>query len=43
MRRRAYPAELPDARPEPATIMAPYLFLMGPDSAGFTGRSIDCQ
>jgi NAD(P)-dependent dehydrogenase (short-subunit alcohol dehydrogenase family) len=43
MRRRAYPAELPDARPEPAAIMAPYLYLMGPDSAGFTGQSIDCQ
>lgn len=43
MRRSAYPAEAPDARPEPASIMAPYLYLMGPDSRGFTGQSIDCQ
>ncbi len=43
MRRQAYPAELPDARPEPSSIMAPYLYLMGPDSAGCTGQSLDCQ
>lgn len=43
MRRSAYPAEAPDAHPEPASIMAPYLYLMGPDSRGFTGQSIDCQ
>ena len=43
MRRSAYPAELPEARPEPAAIMAPYLYLMGPDSTGVTGQSIDCQ
>ncbi|CAG0943158.1 putative oxidoreductase YciK [Gammaproteobacteria bacterium] len=43
MRRHAYPAELPDARPEPARIMGPYLYLMGPDSVGCTGQSLDCQ
>ncbi len=43
MRRHAYPAELPEARPEPAAIMGPYLYLMGADSTGFTGQSIDCQ
>ncbi len=43
MRRRAYPGELPESRPEPAAILAPYLYLMGPDSAGITGQSLDCQ
>lgn len=43
MRRRAYPGEVPESRPEPAAIMAPYLYLMGPDSAGTTGQSLDCQ
>jgi NAD(P)-dependent dehydrogenase (short-subunit alcohol dehydrogenase family) len=43
MRRAAYPGEDPARRPDPATIMAPYLYLMGPDSAGVTGQSFDCQ
>ncbi|MCK6369725.1 MAG: YciK family oxidoreductase [Gammaproteobacteria bacterium] len=43
MRRQAYPGEAPEARPEPAAIMAPYLYLMGPDSRGVTGQSFDCQ
>ncbi len=43
MRRRAYPGELPESRPEPAAILAPYLYLMGPDSTGVTGQSFDCQ
>ncbi len=43
MRRAAYPGEDPALRPPPEKIMPPYLYLMGPDSCGVTGRSIDCQ
>lgn len=43
MRRRAYPGEDPMSRPDPATLMATYLYLMGPDSRGLTGASLDCQ
>jgi NAD(P)-dependent dehydrogenase (short-subunit alcohol dehydrogenase family) len=43
MRRRAYPGEDPSLRPEPAALMPTYLYLMGPDSAGVTGQSLDCQ
>lgn len=43
MRRKAYPGEDPATLPAPEELMAPYLFLMGPDSRGITGLSIDCQ
>lgn len=43
MRRAAYPAELPTRNPDPGQIMAAYLFLMGDDSIGFNGQSIDAQ
>ncbi len=43
MRREAYPGEDPETRPEPATLMGPYLYLIGPASHGVTGQSIDCQ
>ncbi len=43
MRREAYPGEDPETRPEPASLMNPYLYLMGPASRGVTGQSIDCQ
>jgi NAD(P)-dependent dehydrogenase (short-subunit alcohol dehydrogenase family) len=43
MRRRAYPGEDPGRLPEPAALMSPYLYLMGADSAGVTGQSLDCQ
>lgn len=43
MRRKAYPAEAPEKLPAPESIMAPYLYLMGPDSRGLSGASIDCQ
>ena len=43
MRARAYPAENPQRLPEPAALMAPYLYLMGPDSRGVTGQTLDCQ
>ena len=43
MRRAAYPAEDPGALKTPADIMATYLYLMGPESQGVTGQSLDCQ
>ena len=41
MRAAAYPREDPMTLPEPAEHMDLYLYLMGPDSAGITGQSID--
>lgn len=41
MRAAAYPAEDPRALPPPEARMGIYLYLMGPDSAGVTGRSFD--
>lgn len=43
MRAAAYPGEDPMSRPEPASLMAPYLWLLGPASRGVTGHSLDCQ
>jgi NAD(P)-dependent dehydrogenase (short-subunit alcohol dehydrogenase family) len=43
MRAAAYPGEDPASKPEPATLMGPYLWLLGPASSGVTGRSLDCQ
>ena len=43
MRRAAYPAEDPTKLKTPADIMNTYLYLMGPDSQGTTGQSLDCQ
>ena len=43
MRLQAYPAEDRATLPEPATIIAPYLFLLGPDSKGISGQTLDCQ
>jgi NAD(P)-dependent dehydrogenase (short-subunit alcohol dehydrogenase family) len=43
MRTRAYPAENRAALPEPAAIMAQYLYLMGPDSKGITGKAHSAQ
>jgi NAD(P)-dependent dehydrogenase (short-subunit alcohol dehydrogenase family) len=43
MRRAAYPGEDPAAVPDPAELMSPYLFLLGPASRGVTGGTFDCQ
>ncbi len=43
MRLAAYPAEDPAQLPEPADILPTYLYLLGPDSVGVTGQSLDCQ
>lgn len=43
MRLQAYPAEDRNTLPEAATIIAPYLYLLGPDSKGVSGQTFDCQ
>jgi NAD(P)-dependent dehydrogenase (short-subunit alcohol dehydrogenase family) len=43
MRVQAYPAENRDSIPTPESIVAPYLYLFGPDSKGVSGQSFDCQ
>jgi NAD(P)-dependent dehydrogenase (short-subunit alcohol dehydrogenase family) len=43
MRRQAYPGEDPAQPTDPAAILGPYLWLLGPESRGITGLSLDCQ
>lgn len=43
MRANAYPAENPESNPTPAEIMPLYLYLMGPDSKGRNGQTLDAQ
>lgn len=43
MRLAAYPAEDRDLLKRPEEILAPYVYLLGPDSKGVTGQSIDAQ
>lgn len=43
MRRAAYPAENPAALKTPEEVLAPYLYLLGPDGRGVTGKSLDVQ
>jgi len=43
MRLAAYPAEDRDKLKRPEDILAPYVYLLGPDSAGVTGESFDAQ
>ncbi len=43
MRRAAYPAEDRDALKTAAEILPTYMYLLGPDSRGVTGRSLDAQ
>jgi len=43
MRAAAYPAENPASLLTPAEIVAPYLYLMGPDSVGVHGQALDAQ
>jgi len=43
MRLAAYPAEDRDALKRPDDILAPYVYLLGPDSKGVTGESFDAQ
>ena len=43
MRAAAYPAEDPGRLKTPEEILGVYLYLLGPDSRGVTGRSFDAQ
>ena len=43
MRLEAYPAEDRDALKAPDDILATYIYLLGPDSRGVTGMSLDAQ
>lgn len=43
MRLAAYPAEDRDKLKTPGEILAPYIYLLGPDSRGVTGQSLDAQ
>jgi NAD(P)-dependent dehydrogenase (short-subunit alcohol dehydrogenase family) len=43
MRRAAYPGEDSATLPSPEDIMPAYLYLVGPDSQGVTGQSLDAQ
>jgi NAD(P)-dependent dehydrogenase (short-subunit alcohol dehydrogenase family) len=43
MRARAYPGEDPASVPEPASVLAPFLWLLGPAGRGTTGRRFDAQ
>jgi NAD(P)-dependent dehydrogenase (short-subunit alcohol dehydrogenase family) len=43
MRRQAYPAEDAATLPEPAAVVGPFLYLLGPASEGVNGKSFDCQ
>jgi NAD(P)-dependent dehydrogenase (short-subunit alcohol dehydrogenase family) len=43
MRLAAYPAEDRGRLKRPEEVLAPYIYLLGPDSAGVTGRSLDAQ
>jgi NAD(P)-dependent dehydrogenase (short-subunit alcohol dehydrogenase family) len=43
MRARAYPGEDPATLPEPAAVLAPYLFLLGAAGAGVTGQRFNAQ
>ena len=43
MRLAAYPGEDRDKLKRPEEILAPYIFLLGPDSNGITGQSFDAQ
>ncbi len=43
LRLEAFPGEDRDKLKRPEEILAPYLFLLGPDSKGITGESLDSQ
>lgn len=43
MRQSAFPAENPARNPDPESLLPVYLYLMGQDSLGVTGQSLDAQ
>lgn len=43
MRRQAFPGEDPASLKSPDQVLSPFLYLLGPDSAGINGRRFDAQ
>jgi NAD(P)-dependent dehydrogenase (short-subunit alcohol dehydrogenase family) len=43
MRAKAYPGEDPATVPLPQEVLAPFLYLLGPDGRGTSGRRLDAQ
>jgi NAD(P)-dependent dehydrogenase (short-subunit alcohol dehydrogenase family) len=43
MRARAYPGEDADTLPRPEAVLAPFIYLLGPDGRGVTGCRFDAQ
>jgi NAD(P)-dependent dehydrogenase (short-subunit alcohol dehydrogenase family) len=43
MRLEAFPGEDRDALKTPAEVLGAYIYLLGPDSEGVTGQSLDAQ
>ena len=43
MRNLAYPGENPEHLARPDDVVLPYLYLLGPDSAGINGQQFDIQ
>ena len=43
MRKQAYPGEALDSNPEPSAIMNAYLYLIGSDSIGINGQTLNAQ
>lgn len=43
MRAQSHPGELSSSLPLPESLAACFLYLIGPDSTGITGRLLDCQ
>ena len=43
MRAKAYPGEDPASVPEPGSALAPFLYLLGQDGRGITGRRFDAR
>ena len=43
MRQAAYPGEDPETLKRPEEILATYVYLLGSDSRGVTGESLDAQ
>lgn len=43
MRRKAFPGENAELLPDAASVAPGYLWLLGPESRGVTGQSLDCQ
>jgi NAD(P)-dependent dehydrogenase (short-subunit alcohol dehydrogenase family) len=43
MRAAAFPGETPETLPRPEQVLGPFLYLLGPESRGVTGRRFDAQ